>query len=141
MSTPTLGDLVTLAEVETVVRLDGTGGRLGELVLTGDVTRSLTAVLEAADADAAGGAAFFVVGPFGSGKSHFLAAVGEGLLDGFGHRVLAGAVLEGEGGAGEDAAGREEVVQGWEPGFDGGFAEWDLAVDFDVGKRRHVVCL
>ena len=67
--------------------------------------------------------------------------VGEGLLDGFGHVVLAGAVLEGEGGAREDAAGGEEVVQGWELGFRGGFAEWGLAVDFDVGEGRHGVGL
>src|SRR5207245_1348374 len=46
-----------------------------ELVLTGDVVQSLSAVLEAAGS--AVGAGFFVVGPFGSGKSHFLAAVGE----------------------------------------------------------------
>ena len=36
----------------------------------------------------------------------------EGGFDGAGHLVLAAAVLEGEGGAGEDAAGREEVVEG-----------------------------
>jgi hypothetical protein len=35
----------------------------------------------------------------------------EGGLDGSGHVVLAAAVLEGEGGAGEDATGREEVVE------------------------------
>ncbi|MGH9114783.1 MAG: DUF6079 family protein, partial [Acidimicrobiales bacterium] len=51
----------------------------GELVLTGDVAGSLEAVLGAAQAGRPG-AGFFVVGPFGSGKSHFLAAVGE-LLD------------------------------------------------------------
>ncbi|MGH9074727.1 MAG: DUF6079 family protein, partial [Acidimicrobiales bacterium] len=74
---PTLGDLVEIAEVDTVVRLDGSPGRLAELVLTGDVVRSLSAVLEAAASASGGGAGFFVVGPFGSGKSHFLAAVGE----------------------------------------------------------------
>lgn len=71
----TLGDVVEVAEVDTVVRLDGTGGRLGELVLTGDVVSSLTQILSAAGGDH--GAGFFVVGPFGSGKSHFLAAAGE----------------------------------------------------------------
>jgi hypothetical protein len=76
---PTLGDLVEVADVDTVVRLDGTGDRLRELVLTGDVVESLGAVLEVANA--AVGAGFFVVGPFGSGKSHFLAAVGELLAD------------------------------------------------------------
>ena len=35
----------------------------------------------------------------------------EGGFDGFGHVVLAATVLEGEGGAGENAAGREEVVE------------------------------
>ena len=75
MTVPTLGDLVDVADVDTVVRLDGTGGRLSDLVLTGDVAGSLTEVL--ASAAAPTGAGFFVVGPFGSGKSHFLAAVGE----------------------------------------------------------------
>ena len=72
---PTLVELIEVADVDTVVRLDGTGGRLAELVLTGDVLVSLTAVLGAAAGATGGG--FFVVGPFGSGKSHFLAAVGE----------------------------------------------------------------
>jgi hypothetical protein len=76
---PTLGDLIEVADVETVVRLDGARDRLRQLVLTGDVVESLGAVLEAANAPA--GAGFFVVGPFGSGKSHFLAAVGELLAD------------------------------------------------------------
>src|SRR6202022_4160444 len=76
---PRLGDLVEVADVDTVVRLDGTGDRLGELVLTGDVVDSLGAVLEFANT--AVGAGFFVVGPFGSGKSHFLAAVGQLLAD------------------------------------------------------------
>jgi hypothetical protein len=70
-----IGDLVEVALVDTVVRLDGRGGRLDELVLTGDVARSLSAVLQKAAARA--GAGFFVVGAFGSGKSHFLAATGE----------------------------------------------------------------
>ena len=77
MTGPTLAELVEVADVDTVVRLDGSGGRLSELVLTGDVVASLTAVLRAAAGDT--GAGFFVVGPFGSGKSHFLAAVGEAL--------------------------------------------------------------
>ena len=81
MTTPTLGELVTVADVDTVVRLDGTGRRLPELVLTGDVTQSLTAVLAAAASSEPGGAGFFVVGPFGCGKSHFLAAMGELLAD------------------------------------------------------------
>ncbi len=72
---PALGDLLDLAQVDTVVRLDGSDGRLGELVLTGDVVASLTQILAAAAGE--GGAGFFVVGPFGSGKSHFLAAAGE----------------------------------------------------------------
>ena len=71
----TVGDLVDVAQVETVVRLDGPGGLLAELVLTGDVASALESVLVAMSGPA--GAAFFVVGPFGSGKSHFLAAVGE----------------------------------------------------------------
>jgi hypothetical protein len=76
---PTLGDLVEVAQVDTVVRLDGPGGRLAELVLTGDVVESLSKVLAAAGGET--GAGFFVVGPFGSGKSHFLSAVGELLAD------------------------------------------------------------
>lgn len=78
MTGPLLSDLVEVAAVDTVVRLDGPRGRLAELVLTGDVVQSLSSVLEvAATAPEKGGAGFFVVGPFGSGKSHFLAAVGE----------------------------------------------------------------
>jgi len=74
-----IADLVEVSAVETVVRLDGRGGRLDELVLTGDVARSVSAVLRKATGPA--GAGFFVVGHFGSGKSHFLAAVGELLAD------------------------------------------------------------
>jgi hypothetical protein len=40
-----------------------------------------------------------------------VALVFEGFFDGSGHVVLAGAVLEGEGGAGEETAGGEEVVE------------------------------
>jgi hypothetical protein len=76
---PAIADLVVVAAVETVVRLDGRGGRLGELVLTGDVTHTMGALLRQATGPA--GAGFFVVGHFGSGKSHFLAAVGELLAD------------------------------------------------------------
>jgi hypothetical protein len=79
MNDPTFRDLIEVADVDTVVRLDGPGGRLAELVLTGDVVDSLATVLRAAGSSA--GAGFFVVGPFGSGKSHFLAAVGELLTD------------------------------------------------------------
>ncbi len=77
MIAPRLGDVVEVADTETVVRLDGSTGRLAQLVLTGDVSGSLSSVLGAAGGDSGTGAAFFVVGPFGSGKSHFLAAVGE----------------------------------------------------------------
>jgi hypothetical protein len=49
------------------------------MVLTGDVVDSLGAVLEVANSVV--GAGFLVVGPFGSGKSHFLAAVGQLLAD------------------------------------------------------------
>jgi hypothetical protein len=76
---PRIADLVEVSPAETVVRLDGTPGRLVELVLTGDVTRSLGAALEAASG--AAGGAYLVVGHFGSGKSHFLAALGELLQD------------------------------------------------------------
>ena len=82
---PVLGDVIEVVDTETVVRLDGRPGRLAELVLTGDVAASLAAVLdaagEAAGDRAAAGAGFFVVGPFGSGKSHFLAALAELLAD------------------------------------------------------------
>jgi len=40
-----------------------------------------------------------------------IAAVGETLLDFFGHGVLAGAVFEGEGRVRENSAGMEEVVE------------------------------
>jgi hypothetical protein len=72
---PTIDQLVEVASVETVVRLDGRPGRLSELVLTADVSGALSAVLEARAQQA--GAAFFLVGHFGSGKSHFLAAMAE----------------------------------------------------------------
>lgn len=71
---PTVGDLVSVAEVDTVVRLDSEG-LLGELVPTGDVENALAQIIQAASG--ATGRALFVVGPFGSGKSHLLAAAGE----------------------------------------------------------------
>src|SRR5215472_7192617 len=74
-----IADLVDVTAAETVVRLDGAPGRLDELVLTGDVTQSLMAVLEAAQGPS--GAGFLLVGHFGSGKSHFLAALAELLAD------------------------------------------------------------
>jgi hypothetical protein len=74
-----IADLVEVTAAETVVRLDGAPGRLDELVLTGDVTQSLMAVLEAAQGPT--GAGFLLVGHFGSGKSHFLAALAELLAD------------------------------------------------------------
>src|SRR5215472_5927231 len=74
-----IADLVDVTAAETVVRLDGSRGRLDELVLTGDVTQSLLAVLEAAQGPT--GAGFLLVGHFGSGKSHFLAALAELLAD------------------------------------------------------------
>ena len=80
-SLPSIGDLVTVAEVDTVVRLDGPGGLLADLVLTGDVASAVEDVLAASRGPS--GAGFFVVGPFGSGKSHFLSAMGE-LLTGAG---------------------------------------------------------
>ncbi|HEY8202660.1 MAG TPA: DUF6079 family protein, partial [Actinomycetota bacterium] len=72
---PAIVDVVEVASVETVVRLDGRAGRLEELVVTPDVAQSLSAVLEKASSPC--GAAFFLVGHFGSGKSHLLAALGE----------------------------------------------------------------
>jgi hypothetical protein len=47
----------------------------------------------------------------GAGFDDEMALVFEGGLDGSGHVVLAAAMLEGEGGVGEDAAGGEEVVE------------------------------
>ena len=72
---PAIAELVDVADVDTVVRLDGRPGRLSELVLTGDVAGAFAAVLAARTGDA--GAAFFLVGHFGSGKSHLLAALAE----------------------------------------------------------------
>src|SRR5207248_138486 len=72
---PTIADLVEVSAVETVVRLDGRPGRLSELVLTDDVVAALSAVLAAARQGR--GEAFFLVGHFGSGKSHFLAALAD----------------------------------------------------------------
>ncbi|HYZ02343.1 MAG TPA: DUF6079 family protein [Candidatus Binatia bacterium] len=79
MTRPRIRDLVEVTAADTVVRLDGRRGRLEELVLTGDVRRSLALTLEAAGG--ASGGAFLVTGHFGSGKSHFLAALGELLED------------------------------------------------------------
>jgi hypothetical protein len=50
----------------------------------------------------------------GAGLDDQMAALFEGALDGFGHVELAGAVFVGERGLREDAAGREEGVQGGE---------------------------
>jgi hypothetical protein len=55
-----------------------------------------------------------------------MALVFEGGFDGFGHVVLAASVLEGEGGAGEDAAGGEEVVEAREILRGGGCSGNDL---------------
>jgi hypothetical protein len=52
----------------------------------------------------------------GAGLDDEMAPVFKGLLDGAGHLVLALAMLEGERGAGEDAAGGEEFVEGGELG-------------------------
>lgn len=101
VAAPTIDQLVEVAAVETVVRLDGRPGRLSELVLTADVTSALSAVLEARAHETGG--AFFLVGHFGSGKSHLLAALAE-LADGScgsGHERIAG-----WGPALADAAGR-----------------------------------
>ena len=84
---PTIADLVEVSAVETVVRLDGRPGRLSELVLTDDVVAALSAVLGAARQGR--GEAFFLVGHFGSGKSHFLAALAE-LVGGPGRELPAG---------------------------------------------------
>ena len=65
----------------------------------------------------------------GAGFDDEVAVVGEGLLDGLGHGVLAGAVLEGERGVGEEAAGVEEVVEGGQ-----------LLVGVDLGEGRHALC-
>ena len=48
----------------------------------------------------------------GAGFDDEVAFFFEGGFDGAGHLVLAAAVLEGEGGLGEDAAGGEEIVKG-----------------------------
>ena len=45
-ASPTIADLVEVAAVETVARLDGRPGWLRELVVTGDVAQCLEAVLE-----------------------------------------------------------------------------------------------
>ena len=84
---PTIADLVEVTAVETVVHLDGRPGRLSELVLTADVVAALSAVLGAARQGR--GEAFFLVGHFGSGKSHLLAALAE-LVGGPGQELPAG---------------------------------------------------
>lgn len=99
---PTIDQLVEVASVETVVRLDGRPGRLSELVLTDDVTGALSAVLGSRAQDE--GAAYFLVGHFGSGKSHLLAALAE--LAGKGQDVPAGwgPALRGAAGRARPAA-------------------------------------
>ena len=48
----------------------------------------------------------------GAGLDDQVAALGEGALDGLGHFELAGAVLVGQRRARQNAAGREELVEG-----------------------------
>ncbi|MDP9389629.1 MAG: DUF6079 family protein, partial [Actinomycetota bacterium] len=165
MTRPTLAELVDVADVDTVVRLDGTAGRLAELVLTGDVVASLTAVLEAASSTS--GAGFFVVGPFGSGKSHFLAAVGEVLsapsasvrLPGWDSRLrqlaeaarpsaaVAVPLVEYRAGAGlEDVVGERAWRALGQPAPEAGtdrLAAWDgfLAAAHEAGRAGVVVLL
>ncbi|MGH9247734.1 MAG: DUF6079 family protein [Acidimicrobiales bacterium] len=76
---PTIAELVDVARVETVARLDGRPGWLEALVLTGDVAHVLETTLDIASAGRGG--AFFLVGHFGSGKSHLLAALAELVSD------------------------------------------------------------
>jgi len=59
----------------------------------------------------------------GAGFDDEMTAVVEALLDGLGHFVLAGTVLEGEGGFSEEAAGVEEVVEGRELLLSGGVVQ------------------
>lgn len=92
---PTIADLVEVAAVETVVRLDGRPGRLAELVVTDDVAAVLSGVLGALEE----GGAFFLVAHFGAGKSHLLAALAE----------LCGPAA--------DPAGSAASLTGWPPGL------------------------
>ena len=80
-----IGDLVTVAPRPTVVRLDDLEGPSREWIvdgyhLTPDVQRFLTALESWLNQDHGGGA--FLVGAYGSGKSHFLAFVTEQLRRG-----------------------------------------------------------
>ena len=68
----------------------------------------------------------------GAGFDDEVALVFEGFFDGAGHLVLAVAVLEGERGAGEDAAGGEEVVEGGD--FAGGVGVADGAGAIWMGE-------
>ena len=72
----------------------------------------------------------------GAGFDDEVALVFEGGFDGSGHLVLAAAVLEGEGGAGEDAAGGEEIVkrgQAIRDGLAAGVIEMGSEVDIGTG--------
>lgn len=94
-ATPTIADLVEVAAVETVVRLDGRPGRLAELVVTDDVAAVMGEVLGALEH----GGAFFLVAHFGAGKSHLLAALAELL------------------GTTPDAAHSDGSLRAWPPGL------------------------
>ena len=72
-----IGDLIDVPPVQTVIRLDEGSARSREItssfVCTADVAGHLTVLAGALQR--ASGTGFFLEGDFGSGKSHFLAAV------------------------------------------------------------------
>jgi len=85
MQAARIGDLVTVVPRPTVVRLDDLKGEAREWIvqgyhLTPEVERFLTAVGAWLGQEHGGGA--FLVGAYGSGKSHFLAYLTERLGDG-----------------------------------------------------------
>ncbi len=86
-----IGDLVEIPPVQTVVRLeqrrrDG-AALVDSFVLTAEVTRHLDVLAEALGRDT--GQGYFLRGDFGSGKSHFLAALATWAAGGPGAETLA----------------------------------------------------
>ena len=73
----TIGDLVEVPPVQTVIRIEEGRTKSSEIansfVFTGEVASHFTVIFESLLTDR--GQGYFLQGDFGSGKSHFLAAL------------------------------------------------------------------
>ncbi|MBE3581095.1 MAG: hypothetical protein IMW96_05600 [Thermoanaerobacteraceae bacterium] len=119
-SQPTIGHLIEVPAVRTVIQLqDARDPDLQEhlvqsFVLTGEAERALGAVLSAIARDE--GQGFFLLGPYGSGKSHLLAVL---------HLLLTSPEKR------EVMAAKERVAAAWPEG-------WQALLE-RVGGRRYLV--